>query len=201
MIRAPWPSAIAQGHAISALVRGFRLTRELELLEICKCALKAFNKSIEEGGIRSSEDDCVIYAEYPSCPTPRILDGFLSSLLGLYDLYIETQDPDVLGLLNEGIGGLKHFLPYWTYRDKWTWYGSRTYLCSTQYHTLNHQLLSSLARVSNDSTLKAYAEHWDPRKMGPLFRLEIYLSFLLTKNFHRVQHRTWRQKTIVELSP
>src|SRR5215470_13687906 len=39
-------------------------------------------------GIRSS----TFYTEVPGGPLPGILDGFMISLLGLYDLYIETED-------------------------------------------------------------------------------------------------------------
>lgn len=200
LLKSPWPSAIAQGQAISALVRGFRITGDMELLEICRGAAKAFRRSIAEGGIRTFADSHVFHAEYPAHPVPRILDGFLSGLLGLYDLHKETNDPEVLESLTEGIDGLKHLLPYWTYRNKWSWYGSRTYLCSRQYHTLNFTLLAALARVCDDPVLNVYVERWDPAKLSVLSRCEIYFAFLFTKNVYRARHQTWRQKAAVSIS-
>ena len=195
ILKAPWPSAIAQGQSISALVRGFRITGDMELLEICKGAAKAFRKSIADGGIRTLAEGHVFHAEYPGDPAPRILDGFLSGLLGLYDLYVETNDSEVHEDLKEGIDGLKHLLPYWTYRNKWSWYGSRTYLCSGQYHTLNYTLLASLARVCNDPVLNVYVERWGFTKLSIFSRCEIFFIFLFTKNLYRVRCQTWRQKT------
>ena len=194
ILKAPWPSVIAQGQAISALVRGFRITGDLELLEICKGAAKAFRKNIDEGGVRAFAEGHVFHTEYPGHPAPRILDGFLSGLLGLYDLHVETNDPEVLESLKEGIDGLKHLLPYWTYRNKWTWYGSRTHLGSSQYHTLHCRLLESLTRVCNDPVLNIYLKRWDFTKHSILSRCEIFFVFLFTKNLCRARHQTWRQK-------
>jgi hypothetical protein len=39
----------------------------------------------------------------------------MSSLLGLYDLFVETGDPAVGRLFTDGIEGLKTMLPTWDY--------------------------------------------------------------------------------------
>ena len=83
----------------------------------------------------------------------------MTSLLGLYDLYVETSDPRVCELFQEGVEGLKHFLPRWDYRKKWSLYSNRGCLCSPAYDCLNRLLLSVLARLTGDPCLAGDATH------------------------------------------
>jgi hypothetical protein len=103
--------------------------------------------------------------------------------------------------LKQGIDGLKGLLPYWDYRGKWTWYGSRFYLCPRQYHTQNQKLLHCLARLCGDRTLKTFADQWDCRRLSPFDRLEIFVLFLMTKNACRIRYRTWKQRTLARVRP
>ena len=193
-LKSPWVSAHAQGFAISALVRGWRVTRRPRLLELLIGSARIFSLSVPEGGIRITMDDHVLYTEVPGGLAPGILDGNMISLLGLYDLYIETADPGVGRLLNEGIAGLKNTLAYWNYRDKWSWYHNRGYLCPPAYHCLHRVLLKILARLTSEPVFAHYARLWDPARLSALDRAEIYLGFVLTKNASRLHHRTWREE-------
>jgi hypothetical protein len=192
-IKAPWVSAHDQGLAISALVRSWRLTRRPVVLELLAKSAKIFELDVDHHGIRVLSGRYVMYTEKPGVPPPVILDGFMTSLLGLYDLFMETGDSAVEQLFSEGIDGLKHMLPAWDYRKKWSWYGPHSYLCPPAYHCLNRLLLAVLARLSNEPRLAEYAERWDPDRLSVLGRAEIYVVFLLTKNACRFRHRTWRQ--------
>jgi len=180
-LRAPWVSAHAQGLAISAMVRGLRINRKTDLLEKLLLSANIFDLSVTDGGIRTEFEGSVFYTEIPGGPVPGILDGFLTSLLGLYDLYIETQDANVLRLFGEGIEGLKQLLPRWDYRTKWSWYGCREYLSPPPFHCLNRLLLSALARLTGERVIAQYAERWDPANLSNLEKAEIYSTFLLTK--------------------
>lgn len=188
VLRAPWISAMAQGLAMSALVRAHRITGKAHLLELAGGASRVFATDIEAGGVRTIEQGAVLYEEYPAFPAPRVLDGFLFSLLGLYDLFIESADPAVFRFFAQGVDGLAQTLPFWNFRDKWSWYGARRYLCPPHYNALNRALLESLARVSGNHTLDEYARTWDPRRLTPLQRGEIFVAFLVTKNRSRFAH-------------
>lgn len=189
LLKAPWISAMIQGLAISALVRGYRITGQRHLLDLCLAAIQVFEKNVEDGGVRTLEQGHALYEEYPGFPLPRVLDGFLFSLLGLYDLSIETSDPRVFQLFADGINGLKHTLVFWNYRDKWSWYGSHGYLCPTHYHRLNCALLLSLGRLSGEPALVRYAESVVSTRLSLWDKLEILTVFVLTKNWARVRFR------------
>ncbi len=192
-LKAPWISAYDQGMVISALVRGYRLTRRPHFLQLLAGASRLFQLAVHEGGVRITLGSRTLYTELPGSPAPGILDGFLTSLLGLYDLSVQTQSPEVHKLFTDGIDGLRATLPQWDYRRKWSWYGSHAYLCPPSYHCLNRLLLKVLARLSSDSCLARYAEQWNPERLSALGRTEVYLAFLLTKNACRVKYKTWRQ--------
>jgi len=192
LLKSPWISAFDQGLAISALVRGYRLTQRPYLLELLQGVTHIFALDVQEGGLREPLPSGVLYSELPGQGIPGIQDGFMSSLLGLYDLYVETGDEATGMLFADGIKGLRTMLPAWDYRKRWSWYGSRAYLCPPSYHWLNRILLEILGRLTSDPVLAEYAEAWKPGHLSALQRVEIFIAFLVTKNACRIRNRTWR---------
>jgi len=61
------------------------------------------------------------------------------------------------------------------------------------YHKLNCLQMMTLARLTLDETLAHCAQSWRMERLSWADRAEIYIAFLLTKNSHRIKHRTWRQ--------
>jgi len=185
-LRAPWISAMSQGLGMSVLVRAFRLTRDQSLLSLCEQSAHVFERSIEDGGVRTREGTHVLYEEYPRYPLARVLDGFLFSLLGLYDLAQELQSSRIRQLFEEGVDGLKFKLADWDYRGKWSWYGTHGYLCPPHYHRLNGTLIQILGRLTEDPILSRFGEKWNRRHLSYLDKAEIFLLFALTKNLARL---------------
>ncbi len=193
-LEAPWICAMAQGLAISVLVRAYRMAGGGEhLLETCRAATRVFEKNVEDGGVRTLEHGHALYEEYPGYPLPRVLDGFLFSLLGLRDLAVQTGEARIQQLFVDGIGGLVRALEFWDYRGRWSWYGSHGYLCPPHYNKLNAALLRALGAVSGERVLHERGERWDPERRGRMARAEVFLVFLVTKNLSRLRHRTWRR--------
>ena len=82
-----WVGAMCQGQAISVLVRAFLATKDPAYLAAAEDGAKVFNVSSRQGGVRAVFlDKYVWYEEYPTNPSTFILNGFMYSLLGLYDL-------------------------------------------------------------------------------------------------------------------
>lgn len=186
-LRAPWISAMYQGVVISALVRAYRITGDRALLALCEKGALVFEKTIDQGGVRTVEHGHVLYEEYPGYPLARVFDGFLFSLLGLYDLQAETGEPRIRRLFDEGIAGLAATIEFWNYRNKWSWYGSHGYLCPAHYHKLNGVLLAALGNLTGNETLRRYAALWDVKALSLADKLEIFLVFTITKNWARIR--------------
>ena len=89
---APWVSGHDQGYILSALVRGYRLTKRASLLKLLENTSRIFELGVHEGGVRIPAERGALYAELAGSPAPGILDGFMTALLGLYDL-VGDQGP------------------------------------------------------------------------------------------------------------
>jgi hypothetical protein len=192
LLRSPWISAYDQGLVISTLVRGYRLTRRPHLLELLQGATQIFAVDVRQGGVREQLHTGTLYSELPGQGIPGIQDGFMSALLGLYDLYVETGNPATGKLFTDGIEGLRAMLPVWDYRKRWSWYGSHAYLCPPSYHCQNRALLEVLGRLTADAVLAEYAEAWRPERLSALQRTEIFVAVIVSKNACRARNRTWR---------
>ncbi len=187
ILKAPWPSAMIQGLVISVLVRAYRQSPDPILIDLCRSALPVYATDINKGGVRTEEGGEVLFEEYPVYPLPRVLDGFLFSLLGLYDLWIEAGDPLAKSLFDAGIRGLLRRIEFWDYKNRWSWYGSHSYLAPPHYNTLNRLLLLALARLSGEKILASQAQMWDPTRLDALHRLRLFLAFVVLKNRSRLR--------------
>src|SRR4051794_30063652 len=82
-----WISAMAQGEGISLLTRAYRVTRRPAYRRSAVRALKPFLKTVANGGVVRHYAGHPWYEEYPTRSRPSfVLNGFMFSLLGLYDL-------------------------------------------------------------------------------------------------------------------
>lgn len=123
LLKAPWPSAMSQGEGISVLLRAYQLTNDQKYLECAKLALKSFEVSLKNGGVRYEDDKGFVwYEEYPADPPSHVLNGFIFALFGLYEFYKVTDDSEALNLFNQGIQTLEanlylYDLGFWSSYD------------------------------------------------------------------------------------
>jgi hypothetical protein len=192
-LKAPWVSSHAQGLVISALIRAWRVTKRPQLLQLLNRSARVFQLDEDSCGIRATLNGYPFYTEVPGGPAPGILDGCMTGLLGLYDLYVETADPEVKQLFEDGIAGLRQNIWLWDYRNKWSWYMNMAYLSPPAYHRLHCVLLQTLARITGNDLLAGFATRWEPERLSLWDRAEIYGVFQFTKNLCRIQNRTWKQ--------
>ncbi|XP_061198387.1 D-glucuronyl C5-epimerase-like [Saccostrea echinata] len=82
-----WYSAMGQGQAISLLVRAYVASKDRTYLEAAGRAIDIFDIPSSEGGVLAKFLNTYDwYEEYPTTPSSFVLNGFIYSLLGLYDL-------------------------------------------------------------------------------------------------------------------
>ncbi|MFZ4453228.1 D-glucuronyl C5-epimerase family protein [Salibacterium aidingense] len=111
-LKAPWYSAIGLGMAFSLLSRASYLTQNKKYTVSAIKALPLFQTPVHQNGVLAKfEDKFPFYEECPTEPPSFILNGFMFSLLGLYDLYRMTNNDDPLFLYNQGMTTLKRMLP------------------------------------------------------------------------------------------
>lgn len=82
----PFCSAMVQGQGISALVRGYILTNDNKYLECAGRALKPLYTPVSSGGAYREFAGLPFFEEYPTNRPSMVLNGFIYTLFGLYDL-------------------------------------------------------------------------------------------------------------------
>lgn len=88
----PWTSGLSQGTALQALSRAYSRTHEPRFLDAAREALGIF-KTHPSTGVRVPTPVGAHYLEYTYAPNERILNGFVQSLVGLYEYAKLTGDP------------------------------------------------------------------------------------------------------------
>ena len=100
--KAPWVSSLAQGTALQALARAAtRLNRREQIFPYTSRGLGIFERPAPDG-VRVPAGDGVHYAQYSFEPQLRILNGFIQSLVGLYDYGRLAVDDRAKALYAEG---------------------------------------------------------------------------------------------------
>jgi len=88
----PWTSGLSQGTAIQALARGWSRLHNPAYKSAAAAALGIF-ETPPPVGVRVATAAGAHYLEYTYAPQERILNGFIQSLVGLYDYTQLTGDP------------------------------------------------------------------------------------------------------------
>ena len=104
---------MAQGHGISMMVRAANSLNDPSFWVSAGKALEPFKKRPKDKGVRNLVfDKYVWYEEYPFEDGLFVLNGFIYSLIGLYDLAESENAPPTLKfeattLFEEGLLSLK----------------------------------------------------------------------------------------------
>jgi hypothetical protein len=97
----PWTSGLSQGTALQVLSRAWSRFKEPADLTAAQQALGIF-ETPPPVGVRVQTAAGAEYAEYTYAPSDSILNGFIQSLVGLYDYTSITKDPLGLQLFEAG---------------------------------------------------------------------------------------------------
>ena len=106
----PWTSGLSQGTALQVLARAWSRFKEPADLVAAQQALGIFQTPPPQG-VRVTTPAGAMYAEYTYAPSDRILNGFIQSLVGLYDYTSITKDPLGLALFEAGDAEARAIVP------------------------------------------------------------------------------------------
>jgi len=178
-IKAPWISAMAQGEAISVLVRANLLTNEPLYLKIAEMALTPFSLNVQEGGFVNRFEGFPIYEEYPSPhKTVGVLNGFIFSLFGLYDLAIHSKSEEAKFFFAQGVESLKNILKFYDLKY-WSQYYlfdyPNNYPASFTYHILAAEQLIALHFLTGENIFLIYSEKWKKQGKSVINKLRILI--------------------------
>jgi heparosan-N-sulfate-glucuronate 5-epimerase len=159
-----WISAMAQGQAISVLLRAHALSGESPYLEAAREALEPMLIQVSEGGVQSTLDGVAVLEEYPTAEPSAVLNGWIFALIGVHELASVDGDERARELFESSAAGLVALLPRYDI-GWWSVYslqrhGGRRDLAKPFYQRLHADLLEALALICPAPELRDYAERW-----------------------------------------
>src|SRR5690349_15796632 len=143
----PWVSSLAQGTGLQAMARSAtRLQRQQEVFPIALRGLGIFQTAPPEG-VRVPADNGAHYLQYSGLPKLFIINGFVQSLVGLYDFAALTGDATARALFDAGDIAARKEVPTFD-TGAWSLYsrGSTTYESDLGYHKLLRDFLTQLCK-------------------------------------------------------
>lgn len=176
-LRPPWPSALAQGLAISFLARMATAMHQLRYLRAAERGTMPFEVPSERGGVVARLDGHPFYEGLPTTPPNLAMEDFLTSLIGLYDLKVAIStarvDPASLErvshLYDQGLQTLKETVHLFDIPGRGSVYFLGPYAHSAKRFNLaaspagtrlNATLLRTIYSVSPDGRFLFYANRW-----------------------------------------
>jgi hypothetical protein len=162
---APWISCIAQGQAISELMRAYQLTGSATYLHAARHALNPFLHTVP-GGLTSWWDGVGgshrWYEEYPAAQPPHVLNGFMFALVGLHDL--APRSLTAWRLWRAGVRGLIwHVQAFDVPAQRSQLYAARGPYArpvGAYYAMTDAVLLRQIVRWTHNRWLSIYAHRW-----------------------------------------
>lgn len=160
--RAPWISGMAQGEAISLLLRMSQMGDSKIYEAAARRAMRAFIYPVSAGGVvQAFPDGAPAFEEYPTAPRSLVLNGFLFALLGVRDYALYFAEAPSQKLFELCVAGLKKNLHrydtgYWTLYDL---HPTRR-LANAKYLRIHVQLLRVIAEITGDEFFGGMADRW-----------------------------------------
>jgi len=187
-LKAPWYSGLAQGSALSALLRAHKESGDSKYERAAQALFQTLRLPISEGGVLfvdAAGDPWI--EEYFCHPPTHILNGFIWALWGLYDYAVATGDAQAkqcaaactrtleknLRLYDMGFWSLYELSPQ---RVKSP--------ASPYYHQLHCVQLEIMYRFTGAEIFKNYAKRWKDQGENKLKRTTAWLAKAAFKVFY-----------------
>lgn len=176
VLDAGWYSAMGQGQAISLLVRAFIVSKDQKYLDAAERGLDIFEITSSEGGVVTKFAGVYDwYEEYPTTPASFVLNGFIYSLLGIYDVKEVSKGNSATKaktLFDNGMNSLKKMLLMFdsgtgTFYDlRHLTLGIAPNRARWDYHTVHINQLNLLSLIDNDPLFSSTAQRWTDYMKG-----------------------------------
>ncbi|WP_066351156.1 D-glucuronyl C5-epimerase family protein [Aliarcobacter skirrowii] len=171
----PWPSSLAQGLAISSLIRAYKYTSDDRYLASAKKACNFLDISIDNNGVKRefilNNTRGFIYEEYPRKELNGVLNGYLSAIFGIYELSL--VDNSYSKMFDDNLKNLKEILPLFDL-GYWSYYALDGNIDSGFYHRLIVKQLKVLSEI--DSEFNKYYKKFFQQQENKYFAVKAFIQ-------------------------
>src|SRR5215218_3314333 len=160
--RPPWVSSLAQGTGLQAIARSAaKLRRMPELLPSIQRGLTMFEQPPPSGVRVASRGGGAHYVQYSFAPGVRVINGFVQSLVGLFDVAQITGDQRAARLFADGDRAAMAELPTFD-TGAWSYYsrGADARESDLHYHVLLRDFLTSLCDCTGEPVYCTAESHF-----------------------------------------
>lgn len=174
-MKSGWTSAMNNGHMLSVLARAYSLDPQEKYIEAAERTLSFLETPVSENGVATdmsdldeSLKDLVIYEEYPAEPNAYTLNGFMFTLLGIYDWScVESPSQEkAKQMFDGGIETLRTILPYFdvggftAYDLGFITYDTNKPNLSPKYHMIHIAFCHVFYEITNAEEFRQYYDLW-----------------------------------------
>jgi D-glucuronyl C5-epimerase-like protein len=149
----PWVSSLAQGTGLQAMARvAYRLNRQADVIPVVGQGLGIF-QTAPPAGVRVAADGGAHYLQYSGLPKLQIINGFVQSLVGLFDYAQLTGDTVAQTLFQQGDTAARKEVPRFD-TGAWSLYsrsGSSRPESDLGYHQLLRDFLNQLCKRTQEN--------------------------------------------------
>jgi hypothetical protein len=172
-LEAPWYSSLAQGEAGSLLIRAAHVLDRPELFAL---ADRVVEPLLEAEPLVALTADGPVLQEYPTDPPAHVLNGWITSLFGLYDTAQGPRDPTATtrraaDAFDAGATTLAARLHLYRTPLGWSRYDLYPHplanTTSLAYHRLHIAQLRALHSLTRIETFAATADEWERSLKNP----------------------------------
>lgn len=161
-----WRSAMAQGEAISVLLRADGLSPGSGFAPAAERAAEPFRREISEGGVVWRERGAAFLEEVANEHAPHVLNGCIFALWGAWELQARTREPWIESLVAQTAHTLRQWLArydcgWWSLYSLMRSANGHPHIATLKYHAFHIAQLSVLARMFDDEIFAATAERWE----------------------------------------
>ena len=179
----PWICCMSQAWAMSLFCRAYQASGREDYLAAARRLMAVFTVPVAQGGLLDHDSQGhVYYEEYPfPGQTVHVLNGFMSSLMGLYDLYRATGDAEAKRLFDQGIATLaadgvleRYDIGYCSVYDQAC--VRKALPAYPRYNLVHVRQLTVLHRITGIELFREIAERWYAYSRSPWCRFRCLLD-------------------------
>ena len=161
-----WTSAMAQGEAISVLLRAEHLEPGAGFGEAAERAAEPFKYTIDRGGVVWRGRNDAFFEEVANEHAAHILNGCIFAFWGLWELHERRGEPWEAELLERVSGTLLRWLPrydtgWWSRYSLMRTAAGRPHVATLKYHAFHIAQLRVLAAMLGEPRFEEFANRWE----------------------------------------
>lgn len=174
-------SSMAQGEAISVLLRAYSKTNESKYLEKAKNAYMCMIRLVDNLGTQRIKNGDIYYEEYAlENKEATVLNGWIFSIFGLIDYFQIVPTKEVERLLKLSIESLYKNLKYYD-KNGWSYYSLNQKIASPFYHKLHINQLKVLNDLYPDFRCKEILKKWEKNDKKKFIKLKMIIKKIIQK--------------------